>query len=53
MDERGYLLAHPNLLEPTEMASAADVEQQHLTHHEPLGTRSDIFFKKNYYSVLY
>ena len=39
MDERGYLLAHPNLLEPAEMAATAGVEQQHLTHHEPLGTR--------------
>lgn len=36
MDERGYLLAHPNLLEPAEMAATAGVEQQHLTHHEPL-----------------
>jgi len=35
MDERGYLLAHPNLLEPLEMSSP-DVEHQHLTHHEPL-----------------
>ena len=35
MDERGYLLAHPNLLEP-EMGAGSGVEQQHLTHHEPL-----------------
>ena len=33
MDERGYLLVHPNLLDP--LAQGA-VEQQHLTHHEPL-----------------
>lgn len=34
MDERGYLLAHPNLLEPE--LSVGGVEAQHLTHHEPL-----------------
>ena len=41
MDERGYLLVHPNLLDLDLAAasgggSAAGVEQQHLTHHEPL-----------------
>ena len=37
MDERGYLLAHPNLLEQASgQSSQAAVEQQHLTHHEPL-----------------
>ena len=35
MDDRGYLLAHPNLLHP-EMGAGSGVEQQHLTHHEQL-----------------
>ena len=35
MDERGYLLAHPNLLD-AQSGPAGGVEQQHLTHHEPL-----------------
>lgn len=36
MDERGYLLVHPNLLDPSTQGGHANVEQQHLTHHEPL-----------------
>ncbi|EFX73378.1 hypothetical protein DAPPUDRAFT_109876 [Daphnia pulex] len=36
MDERGYLLVHPNLLDPSTQGGQANVEQQHLTHHEPL-----------------
>ena len=33
MDERGYLLAHPDLLDDD---LAASIQHQHLTHHEPL-----------------
>ena len=36
MDDRGYLVAHPNLLESSAEASLGGVELQHLTHHEPL-----------------
>lgn len=36
MDERGYLLVHPNLLDPSLQGGQNNVEQQHLTHHEPL-----------------
>ena len=36
MDERGYLLVHPNLLDPSMQGGQGNVEQQHLTHHEPL-----------------
>jgi len=36
MDERGYLLAHPNLLDPQLGSGGSAVEGQHLTHHEPL-----------------
>lgn len=36
MDERGYLLVHPNLLDPSPPGSQSNIEQQHLTHHEPL-----------------
>ena len=33
MDDRGYLIAHPSLVEPTRQAP---IEQQHITHKEPL-----------------
>lgn len=33
MDDRGYLIAHPSLVEPT---GRAPIEQQHITHKEPL-----------------
>lgn len=36
MDDRGYLLAHPNLLEPSLQGGLGGMEQHHLTHHEPL-----------------
>lgn len=36
MDERGYLLVHPNLLDPSSQGGQGNVELQHLTHHEPL-----------------
>lgn len=36
MDDRGYLLAHPNLLEPPLQGGFGSMEQHHLTHHEPL-----------------
>lgn len=33
LDDKGYLIAHPDLIEPT---GRGPVEQQHITHKEPL-----------------
>ncbi|XP_054157249.1 VWFA and cache domain-containing protein 1-like [Oppia nitens] len=33
MDDKGYLIAHPSLVEPIQLAP---IEQQHITHKEPL-----------------
>lgn len=33
MDDKGYIVAHPSLVEPTRLAP---IEQQHITHKEPL-----------------
>ncbi len=33
MDDRGYLISHPSLIEPN---GKGPVEEQHITHKEPL-----------------
>ena len=44
MDDRGYLIAHPSLVEPIRQAP---IEQQHITHKEPL-VANDLLNHKNF-----
>ena len=46
MDDRGYLLAHPLLVEPT---GRGPLEQQHITHKEPL-VANDLLNHKDFVS---
>lgn len=44
MDDKGYLVAHPGLIDPTGKGPA---EQRHITHMEPL-VANDILNHRNF-----